>query len=145
VKFSQSWNYQADCGFVFISDVSLVTKLICNFQLFFFVILFGTVFSHNPCNDLHQRLRDIWILFKNFQVNFDCWISKKLAVFLFVILTDTENELVCEILSNEISSKFKNFVHSPYVPIFIWCKFFSQLVDFNNKIFPWRWFDRSSF
>ena len=33
--------------------------------------MMGAVLAQNPRDDLHQSIRDVWILLKNLQVDFD--------------------------------------------------------------------------
>lgn len=130
---------------IFIANVGLNAQLFNDLFDFLTITQLWPILTHDPSDDLHERFWDIWIFLQDFDVDFDSALSEHVSVFLLIVLTNTCDELVCQVLSDEVTAQLKNFVHCSYVPIFVRSEFFAQLVNFNHQIFSCGRFDWSCF
>lgn len=120
---------------VFITDVGLFNHLINNLIDLLLIRNVSPIFSHYPRDNLHQRLWDVRVLLKHFQVNLNGAVSELFAILLLFIFSDTLDEFIGQILSNEVSTHLKKFVHDSNVPIFIWCELFAEFINLHDKVF----------
>ena len=135
VQFCERLDDQGVGGRVFVSDVGLQTEFMNNLINFFLIRNIGTVLAHYPGNHLHERLWDVWILLKDLEINFDCAFAEFFSVLLLVVLPNTFDEFVGEVLSDKVAPELKNFVHRSNVPVLGRRELFSELINFDNQVF----------
>ena len=130
---------------IFKSNISLIAKFFNNLVNFIRIGHIWAIFAHDPGNNLHMRLRNIWVLLQNFNISLNGAFSKLFTIFLLLIFSNTRDKFVCQILCNQITSHLKNLVHGPNIPTMTRSKLFSKFIDLHHQVFSRRRLDWCSF
>ena len=96
--------------------------------------LVRTILSKNPCDDLHQSIWNVWILFQDLQVDLDSALPKLFALLSLLILANRHDELVCELLCDLITTNLEEFVHVANVPVLIRSKLVAEIRDLVDQV-----------
>ena len=125
MEFGQSKENGSSCSFLLKSAVRELREQVKDLANFCFRLI-GAIFSQNPSNDLHQSVRNVWVLFEDLEVDFDCALAEFLTLFSTFVFRDRKYESVCELLSDLISTDFEQLVHVSDVPVLIWSELISK-------------------
>ena len=69
--------------------------------------LVRAVLAENPGDDLHERIRNVRVLLQNLQVDLDRALPELFSLFSPFVLRNRPDELVCELLSDLITSNLE--------------------------------------
>lgn len=97
--------------------ISSLTEVIYDLHDFLLVLSLCSILTHDPSDDLHERVRDVRVLLEDLRVNLDSRLSELLTIDLPFVFTDALNKLVRQICRYQVSSYLIQLVHGSYVPV----------------------------